>query len=277
MRLLIFLFIILSFSFSKDLILVSIYPFYDVVKDIAGSNFRTEVLVPPKADYHLYELTPREIIKLYVAKIVFVSGVPLGEWEKKVEKIAKGKVYKLSEGISLISYGHKELGKDPHFWTSPKRMLKVVENVYNALRENFPKYEFTENYLKVKRKVEKLHRTYLETLSSCKIKTFGAIHPAFGYVAQDYGLKQIPVMEEHGHGDISPKELRKLVRKIRKGKIKVILIPKGFHSKLAKILRRRYGIKVYEVNVKIIPNEFEDYYSIMKENLNVLRKALKCM
>ena len=57
----------------------------------------------------------------------------------------------------------------------------------------------------------------------------------------------------------------------------MVFIPKGFYSKLAKILRRSYGIKVYQVNVKIIPNEYEDYYSIMEENLKVLRKALKCM
>ncbi|AAC06823.1 metal ABC transporter solute-binding protein, Zn/Mn family [Aquifex aeolicus] len=274
-----FLIILLSFVlfvFPEDLILVSIYPFYDVVKDISGKYYRVESLVPPKADYHVYELTPRELIKLYRAKVVFVSGVPLGEWEEKVEKIAKGKVYSLSKGIELITYGHEELGKDPHFWVSPKRMLKVAKNVEEALTETFKK-NFSENYKNVEQELKKLDEAYTKTLSKCEYKKFGAVHGAFGYLAKDYGLEQVLLREEHGHGDISPSELKKLVKLIKKKEIKVVLIPKGVHSKFAEILKETYNITVYEVNVKIIPEEEGDnYYKIMERNLKVLKEALKC-
>ncbi|GAB6065112.1 zinc ABC transporter substrate-binding protein [Aquifex pyrophilus] len=277
MRKFFILLFILSFTFGKDLILVSIFPFYDVVKDISGRDFRVDTLVPPKADYHTYELSPRELIKLYVAKVFFVSGVPLGEWEVKASKITKARVFSLSEGIELLYYGHEELGKDPHFWVSPKRMIKVAENVRNALKSVYPEKNFEDNYKAVYEKLLKIHESYEKTLSRCEIKTFGAVHPAFGYLAKDYGLKQIVLKEEHGHGEISPRELKKLLREVRKKRIKVILIPEGAHSKLADILKREYGVEVYEVNVKIIPKEDKDnYYEIMEENLKVLRKALRC-
>ena len=275
-RFFIFLFF-LSFAFGKDLILVSIFPFYDVVRDISGADFRIDTLVPPKADYHTYELSPRELIKLYIAKVFFVSGVPLGEWEAKAAKITKAKVFSLSEGIELLHYGHRELGKDPHFWISPKRMLKVAQNVKKALESVYPNKDFGNNYKAVYEKLLNLHENYKKTLSRCKIKVFGAVHPAFGYLAKDYGLTQIILREEHGHGGISPGELKKLIRKVRKRKIKVILIPQGAHSKIADILKEKYKVKVYEINVKIIPKENENnYYKIMENNLKTLRKALQC-
>lgn len=276
-KLLFFLFFLITITFGRDLVLVSVYPFYDVVRGIAGEGFKVESLVPPKADYHMYELGPRDIIKLHLAKVLFVSGVPLGEWEEKIEKITEAKVFKLSEGIELLSYGHKELGKDPHFWLSPARMLKVAENVYNAFGSLYGEEGFKERYEKVNKKLTGLHERYERTLSSCQIKRFGAVHPAFGYLAKDYGLEQVVIREEHGHGDISPKELARIVKEIKRGKLKVILAPKGVFSKVAQVLKEEYGVEVYEINVKIIPEEEGDnYFKIMNRNLKTLRKALRC-
>ena len=276
-KLFFFLLFFISVTFGRDLILVSIYPFYDVVKDIAGEGFKVESLVPPRADYHLYELGPRDIIKLHLAKVLFVSGIPLGEWEEKIQKITEAKVFKLSEGIELLSYGHEELGKDPHFWISPKRMIKVAENVYTNLKSVFPSRDFKESYEQTDKKLSQLHKEYEEKLATCEIKRFGAVHPAFGYLAKDYGLEQVVIREEHGHGDISPKELARIVKEIKKGNLKVILIPKGAFSKVAQVLKEEYGVEVYEINVKIIPESEEDnYYTIMERNLKTLRKALRC-
>lgn len=271
------IFFLFSVTFGRELIIVSVYPFYDVVKDVAGNGFKVESLVPPRADYHMYELGPRDIIKLHLAKVLFVSGVPLGEWEEKVQKITDAKVFKLSKGIELLSYGHKKLGKDPHFWISPKRMLKVAQNVYEALSSVYPEENFKETYKETSEKLEKLHKKYERTLSTCQIKRFGAVHPAFGYLAKDYGLKQVVIREEHGHGGISPRELLKIVKEIKRKNLKVILVPKGVHSKVARVLEEEYGVEVYEINVKIIPEDEDDnYYKIMERNLSTLRKALRC-
>lgn len=276
-RLFLFFLFLISLTFGRDLILVSIYPFYDVVKDIAGEGFRIESLVPPKADYHTYELSPQDVKKLNLAKVFFVSGAPLGEWEEKVQRMTKAKVFKLSDGIELLSYGHKELGKDPHFWVSPSRMIGVAKNVYVSLRKVYPQRNFDKGYEETRKKLVKLHEEYEKTLSTCKVKRFGAVHPAFGYLAKDYGLEQVVIKEEHGHGDISPRELARMVKEVKKGNLRVVLVPKGFSSKVARILRDEYGVEVYEINAKIIP-EFkgDNYYTVMKRNLMELRKALRC-
>ena len=278
MILLIPILFLLSLSYSKDLTLVSVYPFYDVVKHIGESRFDTEVLIPPKADYHHYELSVSDILKVSKAEIVFVSGVPLGGWERKIEEISKGKVIRLSEGIELIRMG--SIGVDPHIWLSPKRMASVAKKAYEGFVSTDPERKETlrRNLREVLEKLEDLDRLYSSTLARCRVRVLPVVHPALGYLAKDYGLEQVYLSGGHVHGGISPKEMLRFVKEIESRGLDFVLTIYGQPSKIASILRSEYGIKTYEINVKIIPMDGNvDYFSIMEYNLSVLREALRCM
>ena len=278
MILLIPILFLLSLSYSKDLTLVSVYPFYDVVKHIGESRFDTEVLIPPKADYHHYELSVSDILKVSKAEIVFVSGVPLGGWERKIEEISKGKVVRLSEGMELIRMG--SIGVDPHIWLSPKRMVSVAKKAYEGFVSIDPEGKKTlrRNLREVLEKLEDLDRLYSSTLARCRVRVLPVVHPALGYLAKDYGLEQVYLSGGHVHGGISPKEMLRFVKEIESRGLDFVLTIYGQPSKIASILRSEYGIKTYEINVKIIPMDGNvDYFSIMEYNLSVLREALRCM
>ncbi len=278
MILLIPILFLLSLSYSKDLALVSVYPFYDVVKHIGESRFYTEVLIPPKADYHHYELSVSDILKVSKAEIVFVSGVPLGGWEQKIEEISKGKVVRLSEGMELIRMG--SIGVDPHIWLSPKRMVSVAKKAYEGFVSIDPEGKETlrRNLREVLEKLEDLDRLYSSTLARCRVRVLPVVHPALGYLAKDYGLEQVYLSGGHVHGGISPKEMLRFVKEIESRGLDFVLTIYGQPSKIASILRSEYGIKTYEINVKIIPMDGNvDYFSIMEYNLSVLREALRCM
>ncbi len=278
MILLIPILFLLSLSYSKDLALVSVYPFYDVVKHIGESRFDTEVLIPPKADYHHYELSVSDILKVSKAEIVFVSGVPLGGWERKIEEISKGKVIRLSEGMELIRMG--SIGVDPHIWLSPKRMVRVAKKAYKGFLsvDQEGKETLRRNLRKVLEKLEDLDRLYSSTLARCRVRVLPVVHPALGYLAKDYGLEQVYLSGGHVHGGISPKEMLRFVKEIESRGLDFVLTIYGQPSKIASILRSEYGIKTYEINVKIIPMDGNvDYFSIMEYNLSVLREALRCM
>ncbi len=275
---LILLLSILSVSLAVDTALVSVYPFYDLIKEIGKGRFKTEVLIPPRADYHHYELTPGDILKVSKAKVVFVSGVPLGGWERKLGSLTKGKVVKLSRNIELIKFGR--IGADPHLWLSPKRMKLVARNSYMGFVEVDPKGKrvFEDNLERVLKKLDKLDRLYSETLSKCRIRTLPVIHPSLGYLARDYRLKQIYLSGGHVHGGLMPKGLLSFVKELRSRGIDFILTVKGSPSKEVEVLKNEYNLKVYEINVKILPTkDTPDYFSVMEFNLSVLRKALRCM
>ena len=270
--------LIVSLSFSMESALVSVYPFYDVIREIGKGRFRVEVLIPPRADYHHYELTPGDILKVSRASVVFVSGVPLGGWEKKVEELSREKAVSLSKGIRLINLGR--IGRDPHVWISPRRMRIVARNAYEGLLKADPEGReiFKRNLERVLKKLDRLDRIYSDTLSRCRIRILPVLHPSLGYIAEDYGLEQIYLPAGHVHGGISPRELLGFVRELEERGVDFIIAVKGSPSKAARVLGSEHGFRVYEINAKIIPAEEEDdYFSIMESNLSVLREALRCM
>ena len=267
-----------TFSFAENIALVSLYPFYDVVREIGKGRFRTEVFIPPKADYHHYELTSGDILRASRAKVVFVSGVPLGGWERKLEDLSEGKVVRLSEGMNLIRIGR--IGVDPHIWLSPKRMKLVARNAYEGFLKADPEGRkvYRSNLDRVLKKLEELDRLYSRTLSMCRTKILPVVHPSLGYLARDYGLEQMYLSGGHAHGGLSPRELLRFMRELEERGVDFILAVEGSPSKIAEVLGNEYGLRVYKVNVKILPTEEgEDYFSVMESNLSILKEALGCM
>ena len=277
MRSLLLLLLAPVISLAAEVVIVSVYPFYDVVKELSAGRFDTEVLIPPRADYHLYELSTREILKIHRAKLIFVSGVPLGGWERKVEALGGDKVVRLAEG--LVVKTEEGIRIDPHLWLSPRRMVGVARNAYEALSEREPESRelFTKNYKEVLKKLKELDGEYRNALKSCKFKVLPIIHPALGYLARDYGLKQLSIGSGDVHGGVSPKELARFVANIKELGIDFIFGIYGVRSKYTDILAEEHGLKVFRINVKIIPSEHgKDYFSIMRYNLGILREALRC-
>ncbi len=268
-------------AFGSEFVLVSVYPFYDVVRELSGGRFRVEVLIPPRADYHLYELSSREVIKLSKAKVVFVSGIPLGGWEEKVEKIAGDRAVPLAKNLKLRRYdGHGEARYDPHLWLSPKRMLGVARNAYEGLVKHDPegKELYNENFARLLSKLKSLDREFERAFKNCRYRVLPVVHPALSYLAEDYGLNQLSIGRGGVHGGVSPRELASFLKNMRKLGIDFVFSVYGSRSKVADVLEKEYGLRVYRLNVKIIPLPHRrDYFSIMRYNLKVLREALECM
>lgn len=276
MILLLILSLFLCTGYAAERVLVSVYPFYDVVSLVGGKHYRVEVLVPPRADYHLYELTPKDLLKLARSELLFVSGVPLGGWETKAEEVFGGKVVHLAEGLELISRGSSF---DPHLWLSPVLMKEVARNVYRGFSEIDPAGEgfYRKNLDTLLKKLSDLDREFREALRECRYRVLPVIHPALGYLSRDYGLRQISLSGADVHGDVSPAELSAFVEELRRQRISFLLVPRGEKAKPAELLSEEYGLKLYEINIRMVPEgEEKDYFSIMRRNLSVFREALQC-
>ena len=71
-------------------------------------------------------------------------------------------------------------------------------------------------------------------------------HPAWGYFAWTYGLKEVPI-ELEGK-EPSPKELKELIQFARQRGIKVILVEPQFSDRIAKIISREIHGKLIKVD-----------------------------
>ncbi len=81
-----------------------------------------------------------------------------------------------------------------------------------------------------------MHTRLRNELLPYKGKTFYVFHPAFGYFAAAFGLKQRAV--EAGGRSPSPRQLAALIEQARKEKVRIIFVQPQFDQKGAEAIAR---------------------------------------
>lgn len=133
------------------------------------------------------------------------------------------------------THDHADLGagKDPHIWMSPLRVKQQAATMTDALIELAPAHgdRFRENYDALALDLDRLHEQLTKTLAPLAGQNFFVFHPAFGYLADDYGLVQIPV-ETMGRAP-KGKELSAIIKLAKQEKARVIFVQPQFDEHAA--------------------------------------------
>lgn len=215
---------------------VSIPPLKEVVGGIVGDDFTIGVLVPPGASPETYEPTPRQFIGLNRAELIFNIGLIDFETALSDKLPERNKIVTLCRGIEPIagSCSHEHAGcgghthgVDPHIWTSPRALQRMADNAYEAIHAVYPdSTKYTENYHRLKQRLEELDERISEKLARHGVKSFIVYHPALSYYARDYGLEQIAI-EAEGK-EPSARRMGDLIRQAREKGIRKILYQRQF-------------------------------------------------
>ncbi|HIY46677.1 MAG TPA: zinc ABC transporter substrate-binding protein [Candidatus Alistipes faecigallinarum] len=242
---------------ERETLCVSILPLRSLVGEIVGDDFRIDVLVPPGASPETFEPTPRQIVALDKARMIF--GVGLLDFEvsllQKIEN--REKLVILSRGIKLLegtcaharhhdtvdggraeedAHNHAH-GIDPHIWTSPRELQRMAANAYEAIHAAWPdSTKYTENYRRLSRELQELDRRTAGKIARSGVKAFIIYHPALTYYARDYGIRQEAV--ETDGKEPSAKRLAELIRIARREGIRQIFYQKQFPASVVETIAR---------------------------------------
>lgn len=231
-------------------------PVAGVVDEIGGDLVQVHVLLRPGQSPHTFEPTPRQVMRLGESDLFLTVGLP---FEKRIiEKIHRAedglRTADASDGIvkrHMESPGshhdedeHSEQHLDPHVWLSPPLLKTLAQNVARALVDADPEHEIRyrsnlDNYLK---NTERVHTDIQQKLAPYQGEEFFVFHPAFGYFADAYGLKQRAV-EVQGKTP-RPQELEALIDRARETKAKVIFVQPQFDKAGAAVVADAIGGQV---------------------------------
>ena len=232
----------------KKNITVSILPQKYFVKRIVEDKFKINVMVGPGHEPHTYDPLPKQMIELSDSLLYIAIGLPFENiLLKKIRNInPEIKIIKTQEGITLrkldiyeshdFNENDSQNNNDHHIWLSPKLVKIQVINIYNAIisidpdNKNFYKKNLEEFLLDL----DKLSFEIENAFSNIKNKEFMVFHPSWGYFADEFGLKQIPI-EIEGK-EPAPKQLASIIKLAKEKKIKVIFVQKQFSSNSAKAI-----------------------------------------
>lgn len=238
---------------SKKTIYVTITPLRALVEEVTGGDYIVQTLVPKGASPETFEPTMKHLMALNDAEQVFSVG--LINFEQELVSSIKGsdRLVNLSDGIELIAgscthcnHAHAH-GIDPHIWTSPRALKRMVENIGLAMERVAPdSTKYRDNVDKLIHKLSVLDSLCSSNIASNGVDVIMIYHPAFTYYARDYRIEQISV-EQDGK-EPSPRQLTSLVEKARQHNISKVLIQPQYSKDKLRALATECGAEIVEVD-----------------------------
>ncbi|BBL78596.1 ABC transporter substrate-binding protein [Rubrobacter xylanophilus] len=272
----------------------------DLVRQVAGERTEVFVLVPPGAEPHTFQPTPRDAARISRAEAVFKNGLGLDDWVDDLLESAGGEgqvVVELSRGLEPIGSegghhheeehgGHHEEHAEehargnPHFWLDVRYAMRYVERIRDALIRVDPGGEevYRENARAYMEELERLDRYVRERASSIpeerrKLVTF---HDAFPYFARAYGFEQVAVVLPNPNAEPGSREVARVVRVVREEGVPAIFTEPQFNSRLARTVAEEAGVEVYEIYSDTLPGGDgpRSYEAMMRANIDRIAEAL---
>ncbi|MDK2905930.1 MAG: zinc transport system substrate-binding protein [Eubacteriaceae bacterium] len=229
-------------SSDKAVVAVTIVPEQTFVEAVCGDLVDVVTLVPPGSSPENYEPTPQEMADFSQAELYFTIGVPT-EDANILSNIGDVKVVALEDAVAQVYPDRifEDGGRDPHIWLSPKRVAVMIDTICAQMSELDPENANTykANAQSYKDQLETVDSEITEALSGVTNKTFIAYHPAFGYLADDYGLTMV-ALEEEGK-EATPQELQAAIDLAKAQNIKVIFYQEEIDSSQSQSFAEELG------------------------------------
>lgn len=238
---------------SKKTIYVTIAPLRAIVEEVTDGDYNVEILVPKGASPETFEPTVSDLIALNDAEQIFSIGLINFEQSLVGSVKERNKVVNLSQGIkplagscSHCNHAHAH-GIDPHIWTSPRALQRVVENIGLAMHRIAPdSVKYRDNADKLLHKLNKLDSLCNNNIKANGVDAIMIYHPAFTYYAKDYAIEQISV-EQDGK-EPSPRQLTALVERARQHNITKLLIQPQYSKDKLQTLASECGAEIVEID-----------------------------
>lgn len=292
-------------------IYTTVYPLQYFTERIGADHVSVKSIYPPGSNEHTFEPTQKDMIALADSDLFFYIGLGLEGFVEKAETTLAKEDVKLiavasdvSEEALHISTGHThaealleddhdkdshdhdedsnhEAEHDAHVWLSPVISQQLAAVIKDELVAAMPEQEqlFNANYEALVSELQQLHAEFKEMADATKSKTFFVSHAAFGYLAGHYGFEQIPVAGLNSQSEPSQKELMAIVDLAKKEDIHYLFFEQNVSSNLAQVIQKEVGADTLILhNLSVLTAEDaknnETYFTLMRDNIEALKKAL---
>jgi zinc transport system substrate-binding protein len=259
-----------SGSSGKKEVAASFYPLAFAAEELGGDAVHVVNLTPPGTEPHDLEPTPSDVRELKSADLVLLLG---HGFQPQLEEAAGSddSVVELLDTSGVNRFAND----DPHVWLDPIRYELIARRIGEELAAP------TSSVERFVARLKELDREYRRGLAHCARRDIVTSHEAFGYLAQRYELRQIPITGLSPEAEPSPKDLSRVVDLVRSTHATTVFFETLVSPRIAKAVASETGARTAVLNPieGLEPSEAErgeDYFSLMRSNLATLRAALGC-
>jgi ABC-type Zn uptake system ZnuABC Zn-binding protein ZnuA len=282
----------------------------DVISRIAADDVDLSIMLEPGQNPHSFHPTPRDLVLVSEADLIFVNGLGLEEFLDDLLAGADSSVtvVVVSDGIYLLESvdheheseeddhegedhenesegdSHQEhTGEDPHVWFDPHNIKVWVENITKTLEEMEPEKapiyrSNAETFLDELDQLDIWIRDQVDQIPP-QNRMLVTDHTTFGYFAEEYGFTQIGAMipTVTTEAETSGGQLAELVDQIRAYKVKAIFVGIDTDPTLSERIAEETGVQL----VPLYSGSLSDgdpagtYLDFMRYNITQMVLALK--
>lgn len=274
---------------SERTVATGFYPLAFAVERVAGDEVAVRNLTPPGVEPHELELTPKDVGTIAEADLVIYLG---GGFQPALERAVastRAEALDVLKGLTLLEpegaqddrteaveedEARGAPARDPHVWLDPIRYAAIARRIGDELDRPAAGDRLA-------RELAALDAEFRSGLRRCTRRQLVTSHAAFGYLADRYGLEQVAITGLSPEAEPTPGELRDVVQEVRAQRATTVFFETLVSPRLAETVAREVGAQTAVLNpleglTGAQAADGEDYFSVMRDNLAVLRRALGC-
>lgn len=287
---------------DKIQVVTSIFPVYEITKEIAGDYAEVSIMVGENEDAHHYEPSAQAVAAVNEADVFIYSSNAMEFWVDQLLNVVENEdleIINLSEGLDLEmddvenhehyhhhdeeedSYGHDHGGIDPHFWLDPVLVSNQLPLITEAfIRANNEDAEFyRQNEATFQEVLNEIHESYQEAFLDAENRDFVVQHEAFGHLANRYDLHQVAVGGLTTEVEPNPTQLVGVIEFVNSQKVPVIYYQGGENSAIAETVAKEtdtdiavlYDLENRPASLNVSGNM---YIEVMSQNLEQLKLSI---
>lgn len=259
---------------QKLKVAVTIYPLYDIVRNIAGKEIETVLILPPGSSPHTFSPAPTDIKKIANSQAVFTIGHNCDDWVVKLtESVNVDEVVVVDKYIALLE---EQNTVNPHYWLSIPNGILIARQVKDELTSIFPKYTFVfeQNYLEYIKELRVVDQNLRDEFNNISVREIATFHNAWTYFAQEYGLEIATTFEEFPGKAPTPEYLRQFQEKIKQHNIKVIFTEPQFSTVSLEPIAADLGVTLSILDPLGGVENRLTFIQLMQFNISRITKAL---
>ena len=280
----------------------TIFPLYDITKNIAGGEFEVVLMLPSGASPHTFDPQPSLLKELSGVQTVFAIGQGLDDWSHNLAESVGADVVRVDTGISLRAtvddheehehddqheedgHGHDEEHEghnhgpiDPHYWLSVHNAQQITTNIADVLSEldpeNATRYQANANaYLE---QLEILEEELEGQTASISNPNIISLHDAWYYFADEFGLNIVGTFEPSAGKNPTPQYLETLEEEVEEHDVSILFLEPQLSTDSIKAFATDHNLGFATIDPLGGVEGRSSYIELMRYNVQAVVDTLK--
>ncbi len=269
---------------NNQTILTSFTVLADMIRNVAGDEFKVESITKIGMEVHGYKTTPSDMIRATEASIFIDNGFGFELWAEKFLTNLNIKRITIAENIIPIYISEDAYkGKpNPHAWISPKRGGQYVDIIADTLSDIKPERQeyFKKNAEIYKNEIIDIEKEFTLFINSLKKnkKFLITCEGAFSYLAKDYGLEEGYLWPVNAESGVTPKRMARVINTVKENKIPAVFCESTVSNESQLIVADETGAKfggdLYVDSLSQEDGPASTYLNMLNHNLKLIKDGL---